>query len=61
MAQSAYSGTHFHFSAVTTLRSFVEQQKEDYAGLARQLDTLERDMKALQIDSWYLNANDVMT
>jgi hypothetical protein len=35
--------------AVTTLRSFAEQLKEDYAGLVRQLDTLGRDMKALQI------------
>ena len=35
--------------AVKTLRSFAEQQKEDYAGLIRQLDTLHRDMKALQI------------
>jgi hypothetical protein len=35
--------------AVTTLRGFAEQQKEDYTGLVRQLDTLHRDMKALQI------------
>lgn len=35
--------------AVITLRSFAEQQKEDYTGLIRQLDTLDRDMKALQV------------
>jgi hypothetical protein len=33
--------------AVTTLRSFAEQQKEDYIGLVRQLDTLSKDMKTL--------------
>jgi hypothetical protein len=31
------------------LRSLAEQQKEDYTGLVWQLDTLHRDMKALQI------------
>ena len=35
--------------AVTTLRGFAEQQKEDYRGLLQQLASLERDMKALQM------------
>jgi len=36
-------------SAVTTLQGFVERQKEDYRGLIRQLSSLERDIKALQL------------
>jgi hypothetical protein len=36
-------------SAATTLRGFAEQQKEDYRGLIRQLSSLEREMKALQL------------
>jgi hypothetical protein len=35
--------------AVITLRSFAEQQKKDYRALLRQLASLERDMKALQV------------
>jgi hypothetical protein len=35
--------------AVTTLRGFAEQQKEDYRGFLQQLRSLERDMKALQM------------
>jgi hypothetical protein len=35
--------------AAITLRSLAEQQKEDYTGIVRQLDTLGRDIKALQI------------
>jgi hypothetical protein len=35
--------------AVDTLRTFAEQQKEDYTVLLRQLRALEREMKALQV------------
>jgi hypothetical protein len=35
--------------AVTTLRTFVEQQKEDHAIFLRQLRVLEKEMKALQV------------
>ena len=35
--------------AVTMLRGFAEQQKEDYRALLQQLASLERDMKALQV------------
>jgi hypothetical protein len=35
--------------AVSTLRTFVEQQKEDYTVFLRQLRALEREMKALQV------------
>jgi hypothetical protein len=38
-------------SAASTLRGFAEQQKEDYQGLIRQLSSLEREMKALQLAS----------
>jgi hypothetical protein len=35
--------------AVSTLRTFAEQQKEDYTVFLRQLRALEREMKALQM------------
>jgi len=35
--------------AVSTLRTFPEQQKEDYTVFLRQLRALEREMKALQM------------
>jgi len=35
--------------AVSTLRTFTEQQKEDYTVFLRQLRALEREMKALQM------------
>jgi hypothetical protein len=35
--------------AVSTLRTFAEQQKEDYTIFLRQLRALEREMKALQM------------
>jgi hypothetical protein len=35
--------------AVSTLRTFAEQQKEDYTVFLRQLRTLEREMKALEM------------
>ena len=37
--------------ALTTLRSFAEQQQRDHRDLIRQLGTLEREMKALQMSS----------
>jgi hypothetical protein len=36
-------------SAVMTLRSYAEQQKEDFRGLIRQLGSLEREMKAQEV------------
>ena len=36
-------------AAVTTVRSFAERQKEDSRRLIRQLGSLERAMKALQV------------
>jgi hypothetical protein len=36
-------------SAVSTLRTFAEQQKEDHTIFLRQLRVLEREMKALQV------------
>ena len=35
--------------AVSTLRTFVEQQNEDHTVFLRQLRVLEREMKALQV------------
>src|SRR5205085_9167800 len=35
--------------AVETLRGFAERQKEDYRDLLRQLASMEREMKALQV------------
>jgi len=35
--------------AVSTLRTFIEQQKEDHTIFLRQLRVLEREMKALQV------------
>ena len=37
--------------ALTTLRTFAEQQKRDHRDLFRQLEILEREMKALQMSS----------
>jgi DDE superfamily endonuclease len=36
-------------SAVTTLRAYAEQQKDDYRSLIQQLGTLERQMKAEEV------------
>jgi hypothetical protein len=36
-------------STLRTLRTFAEQQKEDYTVFLRQLRILEREMKALQV------------
>jgi hypothetical protein len=35
--------------AVSTLRTFVEQQREEHTVFLRQLRVLEREMKALQV------------
>jgi len=49
---NTYFGTRFYFSGIRCRHNVAELRgaaKEDYTGLVRQLDTLDRDMKALQI------------